>query len=292
MKRYFLTLFSALLFTAPAMHADIYMPANKNFRYKHIVLLSDWDKVIANDKGAMGKLFAGMGAVPAKKSMPILFKRGGKIANIMKSARYDGQKLKGLAANIDYLTNFEPSLKPYRNKLMVKLNGASAHKELIAYYQTLQAQGMPLVIATNNDYESLVIKTKKLNLQLRKKRLKQLTYDACYCAGACPSIKDNKAPNGMPAGSVWLGKDSDEFFTKLFTFVETELGYNREDTLFIFIDDLDKNIARARRVAHKEGVMLCAVHKNKSDHKIVGEMKQMFSTLSQHKAFLMFYNCP
>ncbi len=282
-KKIIFTLFSWLLLADTPTNTTVYMPNFNCFKYKQIVLLSDWDTVIANENGAFSKLFAGLCTIPVTKSLPILFKRGSTIGGIMKNARSDGQPLKGIAANIDYLAELEPSLKPYRNKLMFRLNSATPHTEIIAYYQTLQAQGLPLIIATNNDYESLAIKTTKLNIKLRKKKRPSFTYNGCYCGGACPTLKNNKAPNGMPANSVWLGKDCDEYFEKLFTFVESEFGYNRTDTLFIFIDDLDKNIERARRVAQKEGVTLCAVHKNDSDRKIVCEMRNMFDTIRKYK---------
>lgn len=283
MKQYPFSVLSLFFLATSLTNTTVHMPNFKSFKYKQIVLLSDWDTVIANEKGAFSKLFVGLGAIPASTSLRILFKRGGTIVSIMKKVGYDGKQLKGLAANIDYLAELEPSLKPYRNKLMVKLNGATPHTEIITYYQELQEQGLPLIIATNNDYESLTIKTTKLNAKLLKKKRKSFTFNGCYCGGSFPTLKNNKAPNGMPAGSVWLGKDCDEYFEKLFTFVESEFGYNRTDTLFIFIDDLDKNIHRARRVAQKEGVTLCAVHKNQSDRKIVCEMKSLFSTIKQYK---------
>lgn len=282
MKRFLSILSLCALMAAQSASADIYyvnIDLTKPIEFIKKILCSDWDTVIADDSGAFGKFFAGLGVVPFGKTMRILKHQGFEIIRTMKSARHDGQPLKGLAANIDRLIELEPLLAPYREKLMRALNDASPHAELIAYYQCLQAQGVPLIVATNSDYKSLMIKTVKLNTKLCKKGRKKLTYAACYCGGSCPEIKDGRTPNGMPAGSVWLGKDSDEYFEKLFRFAETEFGCDRKDTLFIFVDDLEKNIHRACRVAQREGVSLLAIHKNRSDKRIVQELQIALHTI-------------
>ncbi len=233
-------------------------------------LLSDWDTVIGEDFGKAGKKWK------AFWFGPTLWKSAGGI----KDARHNGQRLEGLSAHLDYMIKKEPKLASKRSELMWKLNKAEPHVALIQYYQQLQADGVRLIIATNNDYETLVVKTKKLNRKLRKKGNKPLTYDAVYCAGSCPELADGNTPDGKPAGSVWLGKFTDEYFEKLFRFSAERFGADRKNTLFIFVDDLKHNIDRACRVAKREGVALIAVHKNTSDEKVVMALQQTLSSLT------------
>lgn len=233
-------------------------------------LLSDWDSVIAEDHSKIGKKFK------AFWFGPTLWKSAGGI----KDARHNGQRLEGLAAHLDYMIAKEPKLATKRSELIWKLNKAEPHVALIQYYQQLQAQGVRLIIATNNDYETLAVKTRKLNRKLRKKGNKPLTYDAVYCAGSCPELVNGKTPDGKPAGSVWRGKFTNEYFEKLFRFSEENFGTDRKNTLFIFVDDLKHNIDRACRVAKREGVALIAVHKNTSDEKIVMALQETLSSLT------------
>lgn len=275
MKR-FLSILLALVvpqFASAASQIIYYVNVDQfgQTQYARKTLLSDWDTVIADDLGRAGKKWEA-------------FWIGGfRMANASrgrKEARVNGQRLEGLVSHLDYMIAREPKLARKRNKLMWKLNKAEPHEEIIAYYQALQAQGIKLIIATNNDYGCLDIKTRKLNAKLRKKGLKPLLYDGIYCAGSCPEIKNGKAPNGMPAGSVYAGKFSDEYFEKLFRFAEAEFGYDRKNTLFIFVDDLKINIDRALKVAKREGVALIAVHKNTSDRKVVEALQGALSYLS------------
>lgn len=266
-------LFLCTLVAAPfSLVADVfYINVDKTKKYQKC-LCSDWDECIASDMGNFSKkmnaFFVAPGLWGASKGM--------------KDARHEGQPLEGLAAHLDYMIAQKPSLQHKRAKLMHKLNEAKPHVPIIDYYQKLQADGVPLIIATNNDHETLVIKTTKVNKHLQKKQHVPLTYAACYCAGSCPLIKDGKTSDGMPAGSVWAGKNSDEYFEKLFRFAESEFGYDRANTLFIFVDDLKHNIERACTVAKREGVALLAIHKNKSDNKIVREMHAALSSLALH----------
>lgn len=236
-------------------------------------LLSDWDKVIGEDRGKAGKKWK------AFWFGPTLWKSAGGI----KDARHNGQRLEGLSAHLDYMIAKEPKLARKRSELMWKLNKAEPHVALIKYYQELQAQGVRLIIATNNDYETLAVKTKMLNRKLRKKGNKPLTYDAVYCAGSCPELANGNTPDGKPAGSVWLGKFTDEYFEKLFRFSEENFGTDRKKTLFIFVDDLKHNIDRACRVAKREGVALIAVHKNTSDEKVVMALQKTLNSLVFNK---------
>ena len=132
-----------------------------------------------------------------------------------------------------------------------------------------------MVIATNNDYETLMLKSAKLDARLAEEKLPPFVFDAAYCASTNPEIVNNRAPNGMPAGSVAEGKDSDAYFEAIFRFVETEFGYSRKHTLYIFNDDKPRNAERACRIAEKEGVSLLGVIRNRSDKTIVKEIEKV-----------------
>lgn len=261
-----------------AVSADIYRPQETR-SYEHVIIFFDLDKVVLNESSGLGKLWAALITVPLKKSIPILLRQRKRLAKLVKEARYDGQKLKGLKANLDCILEAEPSLKPYRAKLISRLNKVSPRSDMIRFLNMICYQGVPLAIATNNDYESLRIKIDRLNKKLRKKHNAPFLYDACFCAGSCPELVDNKRPHGIPADFVYGGKDTDDYFSHFFDFIEAELGFDKYKTLFIYIDDLDKNIHRARRVAAQEGVLLYAVHRNKSDKKIINEMRMLFYTI-------------
>lgn len=270
MKRFLSILSLCALMAVQSVSADIhYVNVDSTKEFADICCCCDFDKCIATDLGKAGKKWE------AFLFGPRMWSAAGGIRN----ARHNGEKLEGLAAHLDYMIAKEPKLAPKRAKLMWKLNKAKPHVELIAYIQQLQAQGIKLIIATNNDLETLRVKTRKLNFELRKKGRKPLTYAGVYCAGSCPQIKNGKTPEGLPAGSVWRGKFTDEYFEKLFRFAETEFGYDRKNTLFVFVDDLKINIDRACKVAKREGVSLIAVHKNRSDAKIVSEMQAALRSL-------------
>jgi hypothetical protein len=260
------------------VHAEIYRsPITQN--HEHVVIFFDLDKVVLNESGGLGKLWAALITVPLKKSIPILLRQRKRLAKLVKEARYDGQKLKGLKANLDCILEAEPSLKPYRAKLISRLNKVSPRTDMIRFLNTVRMMGVPLAIATNNDYESLRIKIDRLNRKLCKKDISPFIYDACFCAGSCPELVDTSAPHGIPAGFVYGGKDTDEYFAQFFDFIEAELGFDKYKTLFIYIDDLGKNISRARRVAQQEGVQLYAVYRNKADKKIINEMRILFRNI-------------
>lgn len=261
-----------------AVYADVYTP-QKVREYKKVVIFFDLDKVVLDEISGLGKVWAGLSAVPLRKSIPILLRQRRRLTKLVKQARYDGQKLKGLKANLDLIIEAEPSLKPYRAKLIDKLNEVTQRSAMVCFLNSIRLVVGPLVIATNNDYESLCIKINKLNKKLRKKQMNPFVYDACFCAGSCPELIDNRAPHGIPAGFVYGGKDTDEYFMRFFDFIEDAFGYNKYETLFIYIDDLDKNITRARQVAEKEGVQLYAVHRNKPDKKIINEMRTLFRSI-------------
>lgn len=254
-------------------YADIYKP-QKTWNYKHVVIFFDLDKVILNESGGLGKIWAALTTIPLSKSLPILFHHRKRLMQLIKEARYDGQKLKGLKANLDCIIEAEPSLQSYRSKLINRLNEVSPRIHMIRFLNTLHILGYPLMIATNNDYESLCIKMRKLNKQLRKQNIRPFICDACFCAGSCPELLDINAPNR--AGFVYGGKDTDAYFSQFFDFVEDQFGYKKNETLFIYIDDLDKNIERARQVAEREKVQLYGVHRNKSDKKIISELRTLF----------------
>jgi hypothetical protein len=271
MKRFLSILSFCALMAAHTASADIhYVNVDPTKVFVNTVIGSDWDDTLAKDHSNLGKKARG-------------FVIGGfrlaKASEGRKEARVNGEPLEGLVAHLDYMIARKPKLALKREKLMQNLNKAKPHVELIAYIQQLQARGIKLIIATNNDLATLRVKTRKLNFELRKKGRKPLTYAGVYCAGSCPEIKNGKTPEGLPAGSVWRGKFTDEYFEKLFRFAETEFGYDRKNTLFVFVDDLKINIDRACKVAKREGVALIAVHKNKSDKKIVCEMKAALSSL-------------
>jgi len=266
------------LYTVFTVYADIYKPQQLR-PYTRVVIFFDLDKVVLDEKSGLGKLWAALLAIPLKKSLPILLRQRKKLMKLVQEARHDGQKLKGLKANLDFIVEAEPSLKPYRAMLIDKLNGVKPRKKMISFLNALRTVGTPLIVATNNDYESLRIKISKLNKKLHKEQISPFIYDAAFCAGSCPELIENKAPDGMPADFVYGGKDTDEYFRKFFEFVETELGYDKDTTLFIYIDDLEKNITRARHVAERENVQLYAVHRNKSDKKIINEMRLLFSSV-------------
>lgn len=262
--------------------ADIYKPT-KTWPHKQVVIFFDLDKVVLNESSGLGKLFAALSVVPLKKSFPILFRQRKRLVKIVKEARYDGQKLKGLKANLDCILEAEPSLKPYRAKLIDKLNKVTPRYDMIHFLNRLRIAGAPLVIATNNDYESLMIKMRRLNAKLQKKKKAPFIYDGCFCAGSCPELIETKAPHGIPADFVYGGKDTDDYFRNFFDFICSELGFDKGETLFIYIDDLGKNIARARRVAESEGVQLYAVHRNRADKKIINEIRTLFNTIPLHR---------
>jgi len=268
--------FLILLLVCSFSLADVFSPVIVH-EIKHVVILCDWDGVPADQMSTVGQFFTALNTVPMKKSFPIIFSRGFQLMKTMFSGNNDGQLLKGLAANLDLLIEQEPSLEPYRHKLMYRLNDAQPRIPMVQYLQTLHTQGIPIIIATNNDYESLMVKSKKLNRYLAHKGISPFTYDGIFCGGSSPQIVGNEAPNGLPAGYVCAGKDSAEYFEKIFAFVETEFGYNRNDTLYVFIDDNKKNIALARTVAQQEQVMLCTVHRNHKDITVIQEMRNALS---------------
>jgi hypothetical protein len=272
MKRFLLSIALTIFF---AVHAEIYR-SSITYNHEHVVIFFDLDKVVLNESGGLGKLWAALITVPLKKSIPILLRQRTRLAKLVKEARYDGQKLKGLKANLDCILEAEPSLKPYRAKLISRLNKVSPRTDMICFLSAVRMRGIPLAIATNNDYESLRIKIDRLNEKLRRKQISPFIYDACFCAGSCPELVEHSTPHGIPAGFVYGGKDTDDYFAQFFDFIEAELGFDKYKTLFIYIDDLGKNINRARRVAQQEGVQLYAVYRNKADKKIINEMRILF----------------
>lgn len=261
------------------LHADIYYPKQTR-PYKKIVIFFDLDKVVLNELSGIGKVWAALRAVPLKRSIPILVRQRKRLTKLVKEARYDGQKLKGLKANLDCILDAEPSLRPYRAKLIDKLNQVAPRSDMIRFLNALRAAGSPLIIATNNDYESLMIKMEKLNKKLYTKNNPLFVYDGCFCGGSCPELMESAAPDGIPAGFVYGGKDTDEYYSAFFNFVENALGCGKNETLFVYIDDLDKNIERARRVAAQEGVQFYAVHRNKPDKQIIKDMRMLFYSMS------------
>jgi hypothetical protein len=276
MKRLLLKSIALSIFSV--VHAEIYRsPIAQD--HTHVVIFFDLDKVVLNESGGLGKLWAALITVPLKKSLPILLRQRKRLAKLVKEARYDGQKLKGLKANLDCILEAEPTLKPYRAKLISRLNKVSPRSDMIRFLNEVRLMGIPLVIATNNDYESLRIKIDRLNKKLCKKGVSPFAYDACFCAGSCPELVDDNAPDGIPAGFVYGGKDTDEYFAQFFDFIEVELALDKYKTIFIYIDDLGKNIERARRVAQQEGVQLYAVYRNKADRKIINEMRILFRSI-------------
>lgn len=268
----FKSLLIALLLSV-SLVADVFMPLIEN-GVEHVVFLCDWDSVIADDKSGLSKFCSAIGTVPLETSLPIVFKQLWPLIKTLKESRRDGQKQKGVALHVDRMVAQEPSLAPYRNALIENLNEAHPRWAMVEYLQSLHDKGIKIIIATNNDHESLIIKTAKLNQNLAKKKMAPFIYDGCFCAGVAPEIINSRTPEGMPAGVVCGGKDTDEYFEKLFKFVEIEFGYNRANTLFVFIDDLGKNITRARAVAQREGVKLCAVHRNRSDKRVIRQLKR------------------
>src|SRR5690242_18052409 len=97
-KRLLCTIFMQA-WTLFVLHADIYKPHNQR-AYTKIIIFFDLDKVVLNESGGLGKLLAALTAVPLKKSVPILLRQRNRLAKLVKAARYDGQKLKGLKANL------------------------------------------------------------------------------------------------------------------------------------------------------------------------------------------------
>lgn len=261
--------------------ADVFIPLVKRTTTR-IVFLCDWDGVIGDQKSAAGQFFAALDTVPVRTWVPIIWKHHRLLIKTIWKSQGDDQQLKGLAANLDYFIALEPSLQRYRAKLMHRLNEATPRYDMIQFLHTIRANGIPLIIATNNDYESLLIKTKKLNMHLAKKGMTAFTYDGAFCGGSSPQIVGDKAPNGLPAGCVARGKDVPEYFEKSFAFVETALCYDRTNTLFVFIDDNKKNIDLARTVAHQEGVALCAVYRNHRDPLIMQELCNTMPQLNCH----------
>jgi beta-phosphoglucomutase-like phosphatase (HAD superfamily) len=254
--------------------------------FELVIDLTDWDSVVADDRWLVTQVFVAFTSVPFKKLWAFL-RNHKKRAHIMKTineARNEKQSLKGVSANLDYIIKMEPSLLPYRQQIMEAINEAYPRYPMIAFYQQLHAAGVPIIVATNNDYETLMLKSAKLDARLIKAGYAPFIFDAAYCAGPNPEIVDHKAPNGMPAGSVAAGKDSDEYFSALFHFIEHELGYDLKKILFIFNDDKRRNVERACRVAEKEGISLLGVVRNKSDKRIIREIEKV---LKKHVPALM-----
>jgi hypothetical protein len=223
-----------------------------------VILLSDWDEVIARDTGTMGKFFSALGTIPFSKSLAIMATSGTTLSKTMRQARKNGQPLKGLASHIDHIIELKPSLRPYRQKLMRALNHAKPDLALIEFYQEMQNKGVPLIIATNNDYESLIIKLHKVNQKLRKRKKGTVTFDACFCAGTLPT--NYKSLHDTKAHAVYDGKDCDEYFKQAYQFVLSEYADDPAHTILIFVDDLGKNIARACSVAREMQIPLMAIH--------------------------------
>lgn len=265
-----------------AVYADIYKPQQAR-SHKHVVIFFDLDKVVLNESSGIGKVWAAIRSVPLTKSIPILIRQRKRLTQLVKDARYDGQKLKGLKANLDCILEAEPSLKPYRAKLISRLNKVSPRTDMIRFLNEIRLKWVPLVIATNNDYESLMLKMSRLDKKLRKKRIEPFIYDAAFCAGSCPELIDNNMPHDIPAGFVYGGKDTDVYFSACFDFIAASCGYDKHETVFIYIDDLYKNIERALRVAAEDGVQLYAVHRNKPDKEIIEEMRHLFCEIPIYK---------
>jgi hypothetical protein len=279
----YIQIFLGTLIIIPLLNADVYFEPTKT-KFEHVVGLIDQDKVVSDDTGGFTKFFDAMKIVPLRISLPIIIRQCATIVGALCSSRGDKQPIKGIGTNIDRMIEKEPALKQYREVLMWKLNNAWPRLDMITYLQSMQRSGVKLVSATNNDVESLLIKMEKLNHRMVEKNLVPLRFDAYFCAGSSSGIANNKASDGRPAQAVIGGKDTDEYFEKIFTFAEKQYGCNRADTLFIFVDDLEKNITRARNVAKRENVTLCAVLRNKPDNIIVAEMQQALSTYLPHIA--------
>jgi hypothetical protein len=278
MKRVFSLFFTfTLLFTQLLRTDTIKVHIDDTDEFVFIVFLSDWDSVVADDRWIASQVFAAFTAVPFKKLWAVLSdaKKRTHIIKTIKDARNERQDLKGLAANLDYIIKMEPSLLQYRSAIMNRVFEAYPRRVMIAFYQQLQTAGVPMIVATNNDYETLMLKSAKPDARLAKAHLPPFTFNAAYCAGSNPDIVDNRASNGLPAGSVAEGKDSDAYFEAIFRFVETEFGYSRKNTLFIFNDDKPRNVERACRIAEKEGVSLLGVIRNRSDKTIVKEIEKV-----------------
>lgn len=268
-----------ILLTIQSLTADVFHEnINQTDTFEQLNVDTDWDSVVANDHWYITQVFNPFTVVPCSTLWTIFRKNKQLRSHLWKTivdARNERQELKGVAANIDCIIQMEPALQPYRDAIMDSVIEAHPRYEMIAFYQKLQALGIPIRVATNNDYKTLMHKSKKLNARLTKAQLPPFTFDGAYCAGQSPEIVDGKAPDGMPAGVVAAGKDSDEYFELLYKSAEKNDGANpsSKKTLFIFNDDKKRNVERARNVARKMGIPLLAVHRNKSDQAIVHEVE-------------------
>lgn len=250
---------------------------NKDDTFDQMVNLTDWDSVVADDYWMFTQIAIAFTTPPLKVLLSVL--RDKEISAYLKKVVFEGrdewQKLKGFTAHIDYVASRIEALKPYRDAILYRIVEAYPRLSMIAFYQQLQANGVPIVVATNNDYETLMVKSKKLNARLATKRLPLFIFDAAYCGGFNKSIINGRAPNDMPAGFVPEGKDSDAYFQGLYRFAQTDLGYDVKKTLFIFTDDKRRNVERACNIAQKEGIHLLGVVRNRADTKIINEVKPM-----------------
>lgn len=248
---------------------------NEDDTFDQVVNFTDWDSVVANDYWMSTQIAIAFSTPPLKVLFAALADK--EIFAYLKKVIFEGrderQKLKGFTAHLDYVTSRVVALQPYRDAILQRIVEAYPRVPMIAFYQQLQANGVPIVVATNNDYETLMIKSAKLDARLAAKRLPPFIFDAAYCGGFNKSIINGKAPNGMPAGFVPEGKDSDAYFQALYRFAQTELGYDPQKTLFMFTDDKRRNVERACSVAQKEGVHLLGVVRNRADTKVINEVK-------------------
>lgn len=269
-------IFSAAFILLPVhLGADtMLININSDDTFDQVVNLTDWDSVVANDHWMSTQIALAFSTPPLKVLFVALADT--EIFAYLKRVIFEGrderQKLKGFTAHLDYAVSRVEALQSYRDAILHRIVEAYPRVPMVVFYQQLQANGVPIVVATNNDYETLMIKSQKLDARLAAKQLPPFNFDAAYCGGLNKGIISGKAPNGMLAGFVPEGKDSDAYFEALYRFVRTDLGYDPQKTLFMFTDDKRRNVERACNVAQKEGIRLLGVVRNRADTKIINEV--------------------
>lgn len=220
------------------------------------VIASDWDQVISNKPGYWRRNVDIIKAVSPMLWSAIKLCFNSEVrADIKKATKHQlfdpitGHKIYGSGNYIQFFADkYDPQLAIIKQPLMDAVNAVNPIYSTCAFYAQL---GLPLVIWTNNDYESYKAKLDNLNKYFKPEfkgiPLKPL---AVFVAGANPDLpEDQKSLKGKP---------DKEYYTKAYAYTKKALGLS-DTAQVIFVDDMADNVHGAREFAKESNLPLIAV---------------------------------
>ena len=227
------------------------------FKQKKICIVSDWDGVIARQKGPLGKGCAALGVLPPKVVWGTFVHNSSSIMGVLGSKGLrdaQGNAVVGTGDSIRFLAQKEPRLAPYYQKLMRVMGHVNPIDTTIDVYQELQdAYDLPIVIWTNTDVDLFIIKYKNCNYRRVCTHKPPLLLDGYFCVGA-------GADTDSATHYCLVKKPAEEFYEHALVYTRELMHDTDNDWIYLYIDDRARNIAAARSYAQKQKVPLIAVH--------------------------------